>query len=173
MRLYKSVGSKVSSHRLVAKFIQIASHWFPSVALHSCSAHYGEKKMIFWSTTIQCPLFSVWFIRKGETIVKRLKIMPTLVLQCILSLLSNRVSNLKACLDYCEDPAWSCEDLNFCIPAQMVCSIDWKAIVVNLNVFERLLEFSQHHFTNSLWKGTSINDVPRFLAIFDLPCPTL
>ena len=21
-------------------------------------------------------------------------------------------------------------------------------------------------------KGTSINDVPRFLAIFDLPCPT-
>ena len=144
MRLYKYVGSNVPSHRLVAKFIQIASHWFPSVALHSCSAHYGEKKMIFWSTTIQCPLFSVWFIRKGKTIGKRLKIIPTLVLQCSLSLLSNRVSDLKARLDYCKDPEWRYENLNCCIPAQLVRPMDWKVSVVNLNVFERLLEFSQH-----------------------------
>ena len=28
------------------------------------------------------------------------------------------VSDLKACLDYCEDRARSCENLNFCFPAQ-------------------------------------------------------
>ena len=26
--------------------------------------------------------------------------------------------NLKSCLDYCEDPAISCENLNFCFPAK-------------------------------------------------------
>ena len=28
------------------------------------------------------------------------------------------VSDLKACLEYCEHPARSCEHLNFCFPAQ-------------------------------------------------------
>jgi hypothetical protein len=28
------------------------------------------------------------------------------------------VSDLKARLDYCEDPTRSCENLNFCFPAQ-------------------------------------------------------
>ena len=64
-----------------------------------------------------------------------------LILQCSLSLLSNRVSDLKARLDYCDDLASSYENLNCCIPAQLLRPMDWQAGVGNLNVFEKFQHY--------------------------------
>ena len=53
------------------------------------------------------------------------------------------ISNLKAGLDYCEDPAWVCESLNFCFPAQTEFSwlaekpshCNWTNSLVNADSF--------------------------------------
>ena len=56
------------------------------------------------------------------------------------------ISDSKAHMDYCEDPARGCENLNFCFPAKKSCStLTEKPCVVSLNFFERWLDFFQQH----------------------------
>ena len=63
--------------------------------------------------------------------------------QCFLDYVSvnKGVSDLKYCLDYCENPARSCENLNFCFLAQT----ELTEKKPDLNFFERLLDFSQKY----------------------------
>ena len=56
----------------------------------------------------------------------------------------------KACLDYCEDLTRSCDF--FSCPNKIVLFTDWEASLVCLNIFERLLDFSQQ------WKNWNIQN---------------
>ena len=61
------------------------------------------------------------------------------------------ISDIKACLDYCEDPVGSFENLNLCFSVQ--------ASLVSLNFFERLLAFSQQHDIENKWAGKFLPDL--------------
>ena len=51
------------------------------------------------------------------------------------------ISNLKAHLDYSEDLAQSCENLNFCFVPKKNCSTDLEASKISPHFFEKLLIF--------------------------------
>jgi hypothetical protein len=52
------------------------------------------------------------------------------------------VSDLKARLDDCKEPARICENLNFCFPAQ---TQPFHYKYSKSNFFDRFLDFSQQH----------------------------
>ena len=58
-------------------------------------------------------------------------------------------SDLKACLDFCI----TCKKLQFFFVLFSCPNLSWDAIVVSLNILERLLDFSQHYVIKEKWTG--------------------